>query len=149
MGLLKRLTTLTIALIALSAIGFCYRVVKCKAKAVYLIFEDRFTEPFEVCYLLTNDKTLYKVTSHNERRISFRMSDITRALEKNGHEISDIILIIHNHMPGTSRYFSTTDIQTWYDFKAMGFTGNYYLLYQTGVGHIIYELLEDEKKEKK
>lgn len=149
MRFFKRLGCIAIALVVLSAIGFCYRVVKCNAKAVNLIFKDMFAEPFETCYLLTDDRTMYKITSRNERRIYFRMDNMKKELEKNGHKISDLILIIHNHMPGTSRKFSWTDIQTWYDFKAEGFTGNYYLFYGVGKNNVIYELLEDEEREEK
>lgn len=142
----RLLATITVAIMALSSMAFCYEKVKCTTKIIYEIFKGKFTEPFEVCYLLTSDYTLYKITSNDEVRINFSWRDIKKALKKNGHEISDIIIIIHNHLVGTSREFSLTDIQTWYEVKKMGFTGNYYLLYQGN--KIIYELIEDKDERK-
>jgi len=131
-----------VMLLALSSVAFCYRKYKCYSKLVYIIFEDKFKEPIEILYLLTSDKTLYKVTSNHEDRIDFSMDYLKKELKKNGHEISDIIIIIHNHPPSGGREFSDMDIQTWYDFKAEGFTGNFYL-YPQGSG-VIYELREDD-----
>ena len=142
----KRLTALTIALLAFVSIAFCYRTYKCHSKVVYLIFEDKFTEPIEVLYLLTSDATLYKVTSNHEDRIDFSMDYLKKVLKKNGHKISDIIIIIHNHPPSTPRDFSLMDIHSWYEFKNEGFTGNFYL-YPQGSG-VIYELREDEDDRK-
>ena len=131
-----------IGLMALSSIAFCYKKYKCYSKMVYIIFKDKFTEPIEILYLLASDGTLYKITSHHEDRISFDMKDLKKALKKNGHKISDIIIIIHNHPPNTPRDFSLIDIHTWYEFKNEGFTGNFYL-YPQGSG-VIYELREDD-----
>lgn len=140
----RLLVTITVAILALSSIAFCYKKVKCYSKVVYLIFEGKFTEPIEILYLLTNDGTLYRVTSNHEDRINFEMSDLIRTLKKKGHEISDILIIIHNHPPNTPRDFSLKDIHSWYRFKDMGFTGNFYLYIQGS--DIIYELREDDDK---
>ena len=130
-------------LMALSSVAFCYKKYKCYDKLVYIIFEDKFTEPVEVLYLLTSDSTLYRISSQHENTVKFKMYDLKRALKKNGHKISDVIIIIHNHPPKKSfRDFSRTDIQAWNDFKAEGFTGNFYL-YPQGSG-VIYELREDD-----
>lgn len=142
MGFGKRLLWLTIALIAFASVGFGYKVVKVRAKLIYVVFAEKFTEPFEVCYLLMYDDTLYKITSNDEASVRFHMDELIRVLTKNGHKISDIMIIIHNHLPQTSRSFSMMDIQTWYDFKMEGFIGNYYMLYQGS--NVIYELVEDE-----
>lgn len=141
-GFAKQLSCVLCVLMAFAGVGLCYKVCKVRAKLVYASFVKKFTEPIEVCYLLTSDFTVYRITSNNEIRINFKMFDLKRILKKGGHEMSDIIVIIHNHLPATSRYFSMMDIQTWYDFKRMGFDGNYYLLYQGN--KVIYELIEDE-----
>lgn len=135
-------TGLILALVAFVSVGICYKKVVCRSRVVYQIFDGKFTEPFEVCYLLTSDYTLYKVTSFDEKKVSFKFDDLEEILKGNGHKMSDVIIIIHNHLPQTSRSFSPRDIQSWYNFKAMGFTGNYYLRYNGN--KIIYELIEDK-----
>lgn len=119
-----------------------HKVVKCDTMIIYELFKDKFKDPIEVCYLILADYTMYRLTSHDETKITFSFFELKRELKRRGHKISDIMIIIHNHEPGTSRKFSNRDIQTWYDFKAEGFVGNYYLLYE-GNG-VIYELIEDE-----
>ena len=141
MGFGKRLTTLTIALSVIASVGFCLKTTKVHAEIVYEIFKGRFIEPFENLYLLTYDGTLYKITSHDELMVYFEWDWLVKMLKKNGHEISDIMIVIHNHPPNMSRRFSDMDIQSWYDFKREGFTGNFYL-YISGF-RIIYELREE------
>lgn len=141
MGFGKRLLWLTIALMAFSSVGFCYKVYKVHCKLVNLIFDSKFIEPFENLYLLTYDLTLYHITSYDEGSVDFQMDWLKKLLKKGGHEISDVMIIIHNHPIKALRGFSRADIQTWYDFKREGFTGNFYL-YISGF-KIIYELREE------
>lgn len=136
----KRLTTLTIALMAFVSVAFCYKRYKCYDKVVYVIFEDKFIEPIESMYLLMEDMTLYRVTSNQEFTVNFDMEDLKKEMKKNGHTISDVMIIIHNHY--TYRYFSPSDVRAWRSFKREGFTGNFYLYVTTA--KTIYELREDE-----
>ena len=138
---MKKLLGIALGVLFFATIGFCHEVIKCHTKIIYEIFKDKFTEPIEVCYLLTTDATLYRVTSHDEYSIRFNMWDLIKTMKRNGHDFSDVLIIIHNHEAGTSRKFSDLDIQTWYNFKALGFTGNYYLFYEGN--RQIYELIED------
>lgn len=138
---LSLVTGLLIALFAFSSIAFCYKMYRVHDNLIYLIFNDKFIEPFENLYLLTYDLTLYTITSHDERSVDFHMDWLKKLLKKNGHEILDIMIIIHNHPPTAPRGFSRADVQTWYNFKREGFTGNFYL-YISGF-KIIYELREE------
>ncbi len=141
MGFGKRLSWLCVALSVFASVGFCWKAYKVYDKLIYLIFNDKFIEPFENLYLLTYDLMLYTITSHDERSVDFHMDWLKKLLKKNGHEISDIMIIIHNHPPTATRGFSRADVQTWYNFKREGFTGNFYL-YISGF-KIIYELREE------
>ena len=142
MGILKKLLSDGIALAVFSTVGLCYKVVKVRAKLVYAAFAGKFLEPIEVCYLVMSDDTLYRLTSNDTKSIRFNFSELKEVLAGNGHKISDIIVIIHSHLVNTSRNFSLLDIQTWYNFKMEGFTGNFYLYYQGN--RTIYELIEDK-----
>lgn len=142
-GFLRRVTWLTIALIAFTSVGICYETHRVCDKIIYTIFKNKFIEPVENLYLLTYDWTLYKLTSQHERYVDFEMEELKRALKKNGHEISDIMLIIHNHPPTAPRGFSRADVQTWYEFKMEGFSGNFYLF--ISMTTVIFELREDKK----
>jgi hypothetical protein len=136
----RRLAWLCVALSVFASVGFCWKEYKVHDKLTYSIFDDKFIEPFENLYLLTYDLTLYKITSNDERYVDFHMDWLKKLLKKNGHEISDIMIIIHNHPPNVPRGFSHADIQTWYEFKKEGFTGNFYLY--ISMLQVIYELRE-------
>ena len=142
----KRLTWLTIALMAFASVGFCYKKYRVHDELVLLVFRNRFIEPIENLYLLTYDLTLYKISSEQNRYVDFEMDGLKKSLKKRGHKISDIMIIIHNHPPTAPRNFSKADIRTWREFKSEGFTGNFYL-YISGF-NAIYELRENgEDKE--
>lgn len=97
-----------------------------------------FTEPVEVMYFLMNDMKLYKITSNDENRISFRMWELKVWFKQNGHKISSVIVIIHGHTKLAQ--FSENDIIAYRLFKGEGFDGKFYLyVYRT---KFIYELAE-------
>ena len=133
-------TGLILTLIASVPVGICYEVNKVTDKILYAIFGNRFNEPVEVMYLLMNDMTLYKITSNYESHIYATLYDIGKKLDRDGYEISDILIIIHGHK--SSRYFSTADVATWRRFKRAGFTGKFCLYLERN--KTIYEITEDE-----
>lgn len=115
-----------------------YNAVKSEDKIMYAIFKNRFTEPIEVMYFLMNDMRLFKITSNHEDKVSFVLSLLVREFKQDGHDVSDIIVIIHNH---TKRaYFSKSDITMYKIFRGMGFEGKFCLyVWRT---RAIYELAE-------
>jgi hypothetical protein len=115
-----------------------YNSIKSEDKIMYGIFENRFTEPIEVMYFLMNDMRLFKVTSNHENKVSFVLPTLVKEFKQNGYDISDVIVIIHNH---TKRaYFSNSDIVIYRLFRGMGFDGKFYIyVYRT---KSIYELAE-------
>lgn len=115
-----------------------YNAVKSEDKIMYAIFKDKFTEPIEVMYFLMDDMKLLKITSHDEIRIEFKIWELKKDFERNGYEISNIIVIIHNHMK--CAYFSDDDINTYRTFKGEGFKGKFYIYVHRNKG--IYELAE-------
>ncbi len=105
---------------------------------MYAIFKNRFTEPIEVMYFLMNDTSLYRLTSNEANRIRFRLWEVENDLKQKGFEISDVIVIIHNHTRET--YFSSNDIIMYASFKHEGFEGRFYIyVWRT---RSIYELAE-------
>lgn len=139
---MRKLFYCILGVLVMVSVAFCWRQVKVRDKLTYVCFKDKFREPVEILYLLTVDFTLYRITSNDEVRITFSMEEVKRMMKKNGHDMTDVIVIIHNHLPFTSRRFSQNDIHSWRSFKREGFTGNFYL-YLQGY-NIIYELIEDD-----
>jgi hypothetical protein len=85
-----------------------------------------------------NNMKLYKVTSNNKARVIFVFRRLKKEFKQKGHEISDIIIIIHGH--DRLAYFSSQDIITYKKFKGEGFEGKF-LLY-VWRNKTIYELAE-------
>ena len=113
-----------------------YNAVKSNDKILYALFKNKFKEPIEVLYFLMNDMKLYRLTSNHENKVSFVLPELVREFRQNGYEVSDIIVIIHNH---TSRaYFSNSDIVMYRLFRGMGFEGKFYIYVWRTKG--IYEL---------
>ncbi len=115
-----------------------YNAEKCHDKVIYALFKNKFKEPIEIIYFMMDDARIFKVTSYLENRVSFSVRNLKSEFRTKGYEVSNIILIIHNH---TKRaYFSTSDIIMYRLFKGMGFDGKFYLyVYRT---RKIYELAE-------
>ena len=135
-GFGRRLTTLTIAVMAFVSVGFCFETVKCTDKLTNAFWRSEFIEPIEVCYVLMNDMMGYKFTSNYENKIFFNIYNFNKTLEKDGYTFSDIITVIHNHF--TVRRFSPRDMRMWRTFRKLGFTGNFYLY--VNMNKAIYEL---------
>ena len=115
-----------------------YNAVKSEDKIMYALFKDGFTEPIEVMYFLMDDMRLFRITSNEENRISFGMPELKAGFRQNGHEVSNVIVIIHSHT--TQAYFSESDIIVYKLFKGDGFEGKFYIyVYRTKA---IYELAE-------
>lgn len=143
--LLSFVTGVLIAIFALSSVVFCHKKCKVDNELLLFLFKSVFKEPIETMYFLTNDFKVYYITSNQENGIHFKMEDIKKALKEDDCTISDIILIVHNHIP-LAGYdileFSKGDIYTWQTFRGEGFTGKFYL-YVQGLGRI-YKLTGDE-----
>ena len=115
-----------------------YNAVKSEDKIMYAIFKNRFTEPIEVMYFLMNDMRLFRATSNDESKVSLRIWELKREFKQNGYEISDIVVIIHNH--DKVAYFSPSDINVYKIFRGEGFEGKFYIYVYRTKG--IYELSE-------
>lgn len=115
-----------------------HNAVKSEDKIMYAIFKDKFTEPIEVMYFLMDDMRLFKITSNEENRISFEMPKLKADFRRSGHEVSNVIVIIHDHT--TQAYFSKSDIIVYGLFRDEGFEGKFYIyVWRT---KSIYELAE-------
>ena len=115
-----------------------YNAVKSENKIMHAIFKNRFKEPIEVMYFLMSDMRLFKVTSNHENKVSFVLPTLVKEFKQNEYDISDVIVIIHNHQKRA--YFSNEDIIIYRLFRGEGFDGKFYLyVYRT---KSIYELAE-------
>lgn len=135
----KLFTCLIAVLLLITSVGICSQTVKCRDKLVHAYFKDKFTEPIGIVYILMSDMFLYKVILDEDSMDKFSMWSLKNHLEKDGYNISDIVLVIHNHT--RSRRFSSFDAQVWQLLKKQGFTGKFYLYVNMSKG--IYELKED------
>ena len=112
--------------------------VKSEDKIMYAIFKDGFKEPIEIIYFLFNDMVVCRITSTYENKVFINIRELRRDFKKNGYIVSDVIVIIHNHI--TDAYFSEADIDTYKTFRNMGFEGKFYIYVHRTKG--IYELAE-------
>ena len=112
--------------------------VKSEDKIMYAIFKDGFKEPIEIIYFLFNDMVVCKITSNYENKVFINIRKLKRVFKENGYIVSDVIVIIHNHIADV--YFSEADIDTYETFKSMGFEGTFYIYVHRTKG--IYELAE-------
>lgn len=114
-----------------------YNAEECHDKVINALFNNKFKEPVEVIYFMMGDARIFKVTSYDENKVSFVIRNLEDEFKTKGYEISNVILIIHNH---TKRaYFSTSDLIMYGLFRGKGFDGKFYLyVYRT---RKIYELV--------
>ena len=113
-----------------------YNAVKSDDPILYALFKDKFKEHIEVLYFLMNDMRLFKLTSNHENRVSFALPKLVKEFKQNGYEVSDIIVIIHNHKKRA--YFSKSDIVMYRLFRGKDFKGKFYIYVWRTKG--IYEL---------
>lgn len=57
-----------------------------------------FTEPIEILYFITHDFIPHRLTSNDERQVVFYTDRLREDLKKEGYEIKDLIMVIHNHL---------------------------------------------------
>ena len=100
------------------------------------IFENRFTEVVEVCYLVLYNGDICKLTSYEENSIEGNAWVIEEIVKSKGFELSYVAIIVHSHF--ASPRFSTTDKTTLRHLRSLGYGGSF-LLYVTATGKM-YEL---------
>lgn len=82
-----------------------------------------FTEPFETVYVIMKDKRVFWRTGTNEIQVNMDTGRLEKELKKEGYEIEDIAIVIHNHLK-TCR-FSSSDHQRYRRLKKYGFNGRF------------------------
>lgn len=72
-----------------------------------LHWKTLFAEPFETLYIILLDEkcSIIGFTTLEENEVSISVSFLREFLKADGHEISDIIMVVHNHSFG-SPFFS-------------------------------------------
>lgn len=107
-------------------------------------WQELFTEPCEIVYFIMEDGQPFRVGSGGVRSIYVPIEELKKRLknEKEGYEIKDIAIVIHNHR--TKRKFLSADWKFYRDLKRRGFNGRF-LLYCHRTEKV-YDIEEKKKK---
>ena len=92
-------------------------------------WQELFTEPVEIAYVIMKDWTTFTYTSQLENEVYISMGKLEERLKKfkgKNYSIKDIAIIIHNHI--TDYQFSPRDYKVYRRLKKRGFQG-LFLLY--------------------
>ena len=133
-----RAKALTLSLIYLLLLG---PALPAEKEAEINPWQNLFTEPFETVYMIMKDKRVFRLTDHNDIRISMDTGRLEKELKKKGYEIKDIAVVIHNHLKVCR--FSSDDHQRYSRFKKYGFDGLFLVYCHTS--NKTYDI-EDKKK---
>ena len=89
-------------------------------------WQELFTEPIEMAYIIMEDWTTFTYTSHLENEVYISIGRLEERLRKIGYKIEDIAVVIHNHL--TDYQFSPRDYKMYRRLKKRRFQG-LFLLY--------------------
>lgn len=105
-------------------------------------WQELFTEPCEVVYFIMKDGQPFRVSSGGVKSIHVPIEELKKRLknEKEGYEIKDIAIVIHNHR--TKRRFSSADWKFYRDLKHQGFNGRF-LMY-CHMTNKVYDIKDEE-----
>lgn len=87
-------------------------------------WQELFTEPFEIVYIIMKDGARFKHTSQYEIRIKMSIGRLEETLKKikgKNYSIKEIKLVIHNHR--LKNYFTRSDYRQYWMLKKYGFNG--------------------------
>lgn len=93
--------------------------------AIGNIFQRSFTEPFETIMFLTWRGTVVGYTNHMAGQVSAPLELVNADLRLKGQDITDVILVVHNHFACST--FSPRDKKYYNHIKSKGFTGVFVL----------------------
>lgn len=127
----KHLAIFLVTIIMFAQFAYAERcfIVEVETNIKGSLFNSWFTEPIEICYFIMNDGAIYKHTSHEENRVEIS----TAEMKRDGYEVADIALIIHNHF--VNPHFSLLDEDAYRRFYRKGFRGAF-LLWRYKIGWI-------------
>lgn len=128
----------TLGLICLLVLG---SVLFAEKKAPPNPWQQLFTEPFEIAYVIMKDRITFTYTSGLENEVYISIGKLEKKLKKMGYKIEDIVVVIHNHL--TDYKFSPRDYKMYRRLKKYGFKGHF-LLY-SHMTNKTYDI-EDGKK---
>lgn len=102
-----------------------------KADVINYSWQELFTEPCEIAYIIMEDWTTFTYTSQLENEIYITIGKLGRQLRtsERNYKIKDIAIIIHNHLKDCK--FSPTDYKQYRRFKKYGFKGHFLLYSHT------------------
>lgn len=94
-----------------------------------LLFPDFFKEPFETAVFVLKDGRFYTFSSHHEHGIYLYGggSVIIEYLKKEGINIEDVAIVIHNHLTPAS--FSPINHRFFHQLQQAGFKGFFAIYY--------------------
>lgn len=120
-------------------------VLSQKERDFFAVFFDGASH--EIVIIRCYDSTAFIYTEEQEGSVFLRISWLKRKLEKYKKKMSDIKIIIHNHLPHRSlcRRFSPADRKQLQLLRNQGFTG----LYALWVDGEIVQIIKGEDSEEK
>lgn len=98
------------------------------------IWKGAFTEPFEILYLLCDNGDFYGMTTRDEGTIRVHAIWIRDFLETKGHEMDDVIYIIHNHF--ADPFLSPNNMLFLKAMRRLGFVGTFSMM-DTATGKVV------------
>ena len=110
-------------------------------------WQELFTEPFEIVYVIMDDRTIFPFSDQDEKRVIFIVGALEKQLRtpERDYKIKDIAVIIHNHFLRCR--FSPKDHKQHRRLKHYGFKG-LFLLYCHRTKEV-YDIEENKKERRK
>lgn len=91
------------------------------------LFKEFFREPFESAVFIFKDGTFYVFSTHHEIGIFYPVAYILDYFKKNGKDMKDVAIIVHNHQEPTP--FSPGNNTVYHYLKNRGFNGLFIIYY--------------------
>jgi len=97
------------------------------------IFDGKFTEPFESLFVILYDGTEFRFTLRHKSMVKLPVDYFLRQLKKEGKDIKDVAIMIHNHFRNYK--FSFRDEVMLHQLRNMGYEGSF-CIYFTPTGKV-------------
>lgn len=97
-----------------------------KKKDDFTSWQELFTEPIEVVYVIMKDGATFPHTSRDNAMVDMSIGRLEEELREKNYSIKEIAVVIHNHR--MKKNFGQEDWRQYYMLKRYGFSG-LFLLY--------------------
>lgn len=100
-----------------------------------------FIEPIEIIYVIMKDERIFRHTDHDGIQVGMDAGRLEKELKKEGYEIEDIAIVIHNHLKVCR--FSSDDHKRYRRLKKYGFKGLFLVYCHTS--DKVYDIEDKDK----